>query len=227
MPLPDTSLPQPVRAYLERALPSPASVPVAMRIEQVGEMWLKQGARPRRFTATQEYAVSDVAFTWRARFPIALGLALRVVDRYAAGEGSLEARLLGVPVMRQRGPETSLGEALRYLAELPWAPYAMAANPHLGWRQLADGNVEVATNVGAKRAVVTIEFDSGGDVSGCRCGSRPYPQRGTFVDLPWSGSFSDYAVLGGVRLPTRAQVRWELPAGPFTYWRGTFTAVRL
>ena len=42
---------------------------------------------------------------------------------------------------------------------------------------------------------------------------------------PWAGSFSDYAELGGIRLPTKAEVRWELEDGPFTYWRGEITAV--
>src|SRR5581483_409318 len=55
-------------------------------------------------------AAREVAFTWQARFPLAPLLFLRVVDRYAGGAGSLEARLLGVRMMRQAGPETTLGE---------------------------------------------------------------------------------------------------------------------
>jgi hypothetical protein len=39
--------------------------------------------------------------------------------------------------------------------------------------------------------------------------------------------FSDYAEVGGVRIPTRAEVHWELPDGPFTYWRGRVTALEL
>jgi hypothetical protein len=51
------------------------------------------------------------------------------VDRYASGEGTLEGRLFRlVPVMRASGPELSVGEAMRYLAELPWVPYGMLAN---------------------------------------------------------------------------------------------------
>jgi hypothetical protein len=40
----------------------------------------------------------------------------------------------------------------------------------------------------------------------------------TSVPTPWGGRFSDYRELGGIRVPTRAEVRWELPEGPFTYW---------
>jgi hypothetical protein len=60
--------------------------------------------------------------------------------------------------MRQAGAETSFGEALRYLAELPWVPHAMTANPQLEWRHLDEGTVEVAAEVGSERAAVRLAF---------------------------------------------------------------------
>jgi hypothetical protein len=223
----DASLPAQVLSYLERALPEREAVPAKVRVGQTGEMWLKPGANARRFSAVQDYAVREIAFSWRARFPLALLLSLRVTDRYEAGEGSLVARLLGLPVMRQAGAETSLGEALRYLAELPWVPHAMTANPQLEWRQLDEGTVEVAAKVGSERAAVRLAFDADGDITGARCEARPYPEGKTFTTRPWAGSFSDYARLNGVRVPTRGEVRWELPDGPFTYWRGALTSLQL
>jgi hypothetical protein len=46
-------------------------------------MWLKPGGRSMPFTAVEEFAVEEVAFSWRARFPIVPLVWLRVVDRYA------------------------------------------------------------------------------------------------------------------------------------------------
>lgn len=37
----------------------------------------------------------------------------------------------------------------------------------------------------------------------------------------------DLATTGGICVPTRAEVGWELPDGPFVYWRGTVTDVAL
>lgn len=213
--------------YLARALPEGGAAPARVRLCQEGEMRLRPGARPRRFAAEQEASVLEVAFDWRARFPVAPLLALRVVDRFAAGEGSLEARLLGLRAMRQAGPETSLGEAMRYLAELPWVPHALALNPHLERRAAGERAVEVSTLAGGRRAAVTLEFGADGDVAGSRAEARPYKRGKAFVPMPWSGSFSDYGVLGGVRLPRRAEARWELPEGPFTYWRGEITSFEL
>jgi Family of unknown function (DUF6544) len=157
--------------------------------------------------------------------PIAPFLSFNVTDFYAAGNGGLEARLLGlVPVMRQRGPETTRGELIRYLAELPWVPHAIRANRQLEWRELDGQTVEVATQVRAERVAVKLEFDPAGDIVHAYADSRPYPEGKTFVPRPWGGVFGDYRDLTGVRLPTTAEVSWQLPEGKFTYWRGEVTA---
>jgi hypothetical protein len=41
----------------------------------------------------------------------------------------------------------------------------------------------------------------------------------TSVLTPWGGEFGDYRALGGMRIPTRATVYWELDQGRFVYWR--------
>jgi Family of unknown function (DUF6544) len=221
-------LPQLVWRYLERSLPADHPVPRQVGVMQVGEMCQKPGGRWLPFTAVEKFAVEDVGFSWRARFPIAPLVSLRVVDRYAAGEGLLEARLLGrLRVLHARGQEVSEGEALRYLAELAWVPHAILANRQLEWRALDAGAVEVATRVGTARVAARLEFDEGGDIVGTWCDARPYREGKTSVRRPWAGRFGDYAVVGGIRIPTRGEVRWELPDGPFTYWRATITSLEL
>jgi hypothetical protein len=70
------------------------------------------------FRAIHHIAVDRVAFSWEARFPLLGPLSVNVVDEYADGGGNLEVRLLGLPLQRDRGPETVAGKAMRYLAEL-------------------------------------------------------------------------------------------------------------
>jgi hypothetical protein len=222
-----SDVPALVRRYLTRALPSGEEMPGRVRVEQSGEMWRKPGGRALRFTAIEEFAIEHVAFSWEARFPILPFVSIRVVDRYGAGEGLLEARLLGLRVMRQHGQETAEGEAMRYLAEIPWVPHAMIANRELEWRGLDAQSVEVATGVGSARVAVRLEFDAAGDVVRAFSDARPHPEGKATVLRPWGGEFSAYAVIGGIRVPSRAEVHWEFPDGPFTYWRGTVTSLSL
>lgn len=224
----EMELPALAQRYLTRALAPGGSVPRTVRIAQMGEMWLKPGGRPLPFTALDEFSVAEVAFSWRARFRFLSLVPLHVVDGYAAGRGRLEARLLGlVPVMRQSGQAASEGEAMRYLAEIPWVPHAMLVNRQLEWRELDTQRLEVATSVGAARVAVELGFDVAGDIVSASAQARPHPEGKTTVRRPWGGRFSDYEVIGGVRIPTEAEVHWQLPEGPFTYWRGTITSVEL
>lgn len=224
----EAEVPELVRDYLTRVLPAEGSIPGQVRVTQVGEIRQKPGGRWLRFSAVEDFAVEEVAFSWRARFRLAPLVSLRVVDRYADGEGQLEARLLGlVPVLRARGHEVAEGEALRYLAELGWVPQAIVANRRLEWRELGARAVEVATKVGSTRVALRLEFDAAGDLIGAATDARPRTVGKRIVPTPWAGSYSDYVAFHGIRVPARAEVRWELEDGPFTYWRGRLTSLEL
>jgi hypothetical protein len=215
-----------VRRYLEGVLPPGERFPRTVRITQTGQTWRKPGGHALPFTAVEEFAVEEVAFSWQAEFPILPLVSMHVLDGYAAGQGRLEARLFGLPFMRSGGPETAEGEAIRYLSELPWVPHAMTANPELEWSDMDARAVEVATKVGSRRVAVRLEFDETGHIAGASA-ERPRIEGRGIVRRPWTGTFGNFAVVGGVRIPTLGEVRWELPDGPFTYWRGTITSLEL
>jgi hypothetical protein len=219
------ALPPLVQRFVERNVPHDQALPATVRLRQEGEMQLNPG-RWLPFQAEQDASVERIEFAWRARFLIAHLIRIRVHDWYRGGEGALEVRLLGFPLQRIRGPVVARGEAMRYLAELAWFPYAMVANPELEWHELDEATVEVATQIASVRPAVRLHFDSEGDVVAATADARPRAVGGNVVDTPFRGDFADYQVVGGVRVPTRAEVRWELPEGPFTYFRGQLVDLR-
>lgn len=220
----DARLPELIRAYLERSL-AEGVAPQRVRIWQEGLMWKAPGAKPQPFTATEDFAVDRVEFSWRARFPIVRPVALHIVDEYRDGSGRLTVRLLGCPLVRARGPEVAIGEALRYLAELPLVPYAMVYNRQLRWRDVDRLAVEVSAVVQGQPVAVRFDFDESGDLVRASTPKRPHARKGGGYDLlPWGGDYRRYEVLGGMRMPTEAEVSWRLPEGRFVYWRGTVTS---
>jgi hypothetical protein len=216
-----TELPELVRRYAEAVLDDAARPVKRMKLTQTGEMHLKPGGRTLRFDATEEFAADSVEFAWRARFPIFGPLAMRVTDSYQPPDGLLEVRVLGLPIRRNRSPELASGEVLRYLAEIPWVPHAVVANRQLQWRSVDDVTVEVSTEVRDQRVALQLVFDDDEIVR--TVAERPRLEAGGAITR-WVGEFADYQVFGGIRMPTRGEVRWELPEGPFTYWRGTVTS---
>ena len=186
---------------------------------------LKPGAKPRRFRASEEFAIDRVAFAWRAHFPVVGPLGLRVTDSYDGRDGLLEVRLLGLPLQRNRGAEIVQGQVFRYLAEIAWAPPAILANIHLDWREVDGRTVEIATDAAGKRIAVRLRFNERGGIEQTAA-ERPRAEAGGAL-TPWIGAYGDYRQLGGICVPTRGEVRWELDDGPFTYWRGRLTSLEL
>jgi hypothetical protein len=216
----ERSLPDSIAGHLGQVLPAAVEVPSRIQLTQTGEMVRRPGEKPLEFSAVQDYAVQSVEFEWRAAFGPNRLVRLMVVDRYRDGVGSLAARVWGlIPVVRSSGPEVDRGEAMRYLAELPWVPHAIRSNPELSWRELEDGSAEVSTLVGGRAASVRLSLDEMGLIRGAT-GIRPRLAGKTAIETPFVGHFGDYVEVGGIRIPGSAEVSWELPEGPFTYWRG-------
>lgn len=217
-------LPELVQRYLERALAAGANRAQQVLITQTGEMFRKPRARALHFTATERFAVDRIAFSWEARFPIAPLISLEVHDGYEHGRGVLRVRALGLPVQTQSGRDVDVGEVYRYLAELPWAPQAMAQNPALDWREVDERIVEVTVKLDDEQPRVRFEFDDAGEIVRCVADSRPGTVMGRSLSAPWGGDFSEYKTLGGIRMPTRGEVYWELPQRRFVYWRGEISS---
>ncbi|MEZ5721951.1 MAG: DUF6544 family protein [Paracoccaceae bacterium] len=129
-----TDLPAAVQGFAERGLAG-ARPGAAVRLTQAAEMRLDRGATWTALSARQTIAAAEPGFAWVAEMKIGPIPAVRVIDSYVDGAGRLEIRGLGaVPMGSDTGPEATLGEAQRYLAELPgrrmrFSPTARSPGP--------------------------------------------------------------------------------------------------
>ena len=154
-------------------------------------------------------------------------LLVRVIDAFTNGIGRLEVRLLGsIPVGKENGPLVDHGEAMRYLAELPWAPDAILLNRQLHWQVLDDGTVEVRLPMSPKDAVVWFELDEQGDFAVMRAKDRySGMENGAPVFKEWEGHFTNYARVGDRRIPVQGEVGYVVKGEYQPYWRGTITGL--
>lgn len=215
-----TALPPLLQDYSTRALANADTGKRCVRIEQTGAMRKVPGGAWMPFIATQHNALASPSFVWNARFR-----AFRVADTLVDGAGTLEARLLGfLPVAKDVGPGTTRAQLLRYLAEVVWFPQAISDNPRLSWQQLGELEVQGILQNRGQCVELRFRFDGNGDI--CQVeGIREREVEGMHAPTPWTGYFSDYKVLGGVRIPTSGEVQWQLDSGPFMYWRGTVNSL--
>ena len=216
-------LPSLVADFARRAGVEPGAGLRLASFAQDGELRLRKGGRFTRTVAWQVVALGRAGFLWDARQSLGPVQHLRVVDAYVGAEGVLEARLFGsVPVARMSGRDLALGEAFRYLAELPWAPDAILGNPELAWRVTGPDRVEVRLATQGGTARVTFRFDAAGDIVGMEASGRPARDAaGMNATLDWRGTFADYRQIGPRRLPEYGEVGYVWPGtGYEPYFRG-------
>ncbi|MCB2110073.1 MAG: hypothetical protein H6895_07050 [Defluviimonas sp.] len=226
VPGPRRDLPDIVYAFARKGLADPETPPQRVILRQSALLRLKRGGKFVPLAVWQTIALGSPGFVWEAHRPGILPK-IRVLDCYVEGHGRLEARVLGsIPVARDQGAEIDLAEAMRYLAELPWAPDAILGNPSIKWRTVGTARVEAALDLPGGAARVTFGFDAAGDIVEVTARDRPAGRdaEGRRAFLDWRGSFSDYREIGNRRVPMQAEVGYDYPEGYEAYYRGTVTA---
>ncbi len=218
-----TDLPPEVVALASRLGARPDGASRFAAFTQSGQMWRTPGGKPMDFTARQTMCVGATGFLWRARMGSPVSVV--VADYFVTGVGGLDVRLLGAYSLARMvgGAAVNQGEALRYLAELPWNSDAILANRSLDWRIVGANRIAVATGVGADRGEVTFDLDERGLVVRASAPSRIYSAKGGATARPWHGRFWDYQHIGGRFMPLQGEVAWVLDTGDFVYWRGCLT----
>ncbi len=223
-------LPQIVRAFAEK---NGGGANVALRalvVTQAAELKLGRDKPWVVTPAMQHIGLGTSAFVWSARQGGEVVPKVTVIDSFVGGRGLLQAAVLGAfRVAHAEGPVADRAEAMRYLAELPWAPDAILGNPEIEWRVVGDNMVEAVLPLSPNPARVSFRFGDHGDILEMHAEDRPEEgPDGTIVSREWRGLYKDYQRIGGRRIPTGGEVGYvDDFAGYDPYWRGRITAYQL
>lgn len=200
--------------------------PTIVVAQQVAEMRLEPDQPFFNIRASQVFGTRAPGFVWHAHGMMKGIIPVEIVDALVDGQGFLEARIAGsISVAKASGPATDLGEAMRFLAELPFNPDAILNAPALNWTVVGPRSVMVSINTTGGEATVRLDFDPNGDIVGIEAADRPRMVGDTVIPTGWVGRFADYIRIGAYRLPRTGEIAWILPAGEFVYWRGGMTSL--
>lgn len=218
-------LPAPVVRYFEFALaPRQPRIRVA-RMHQKGTFATKRDAWSP-FDATEVFTVTPPGFVWDARIRMSPLMSVRVRDSLVDGVGAMHGEVAGlVPIVDQHGTrEIAAGTLLRYLAEAPWLPTALLPAAGVEWTPIDDETACASLEHAGVQVSMEVHFGPRGEIA--RITADRYREvDGRSVLTPWEGRFSDYIVVDGMRVPSRAEVGWHLDDGWFPYWRGVVDRV--
>ena len=217
-------LPLAAQRWLERALPAGTPTPTHVAVSQAGT--LESDARWLEFRSESTYRADPLIFEWRARLRIMLGMWAIATDGHADGDGWGGAKLWGLMSIGGRsGPEVHAMQLIRNLAELSWLPDLALAEPGLRWVDEGEDAFELRVDAAEREVVVRFDLDGSGDVIRASSPARPYDVPGGFEDAPWRYDLSDHRDLGGARVPVSVVATYELPEGPWEYYRAELTDI--
>jgi hypothetical protein len=210
------SLPQAAQRWLNRALPPDYTFPTTIVIEQEGSMDLRNGWTP--FTASGVYKGNPLAFTWRARFPMATGIWFLAEDGHEDSRGWGGIRWWGIiPMGKRTDAEVFASQMVRNLGELPWLPGFALTDSTLIWNETDETTFEVIKKTEDEELLVHFEINQQGDVIRAYSPARVYDIPRGYAEAPWYYDFSDHQEFNGVRMPGSATATFEKSDGAWEY----------
>jgi hypothetical protein len=213
-----SALPAPVRPWIETSGAATRPRARTVRLRQRGDMRAALGAPWMPVVAEQYFTLDDPAFVWRVDATLFGFFPFAGRDSYSAGHGRMlikAASLLNV--VDASDDKIAHGAMLRYLAESIWFPSA-ALSPLIQWEAIDAAHAKATLHHAGRVAEAVFSFDDHGHVLGIR--AERYLGGGIEAKLtPWVAVCSEWQRMEGIEVPTRGEVSWELPEGPFSYYR--------
>jgi hypothetical protein len=222
------SLPAPVQRYFQTVLKESSPMIASAQFRHSGTFNMGETeANWQRFESDQTVITHAPGFDWDGRIRIVPGLNVHVHDAYVAGEGVLQAKLLGIFTLANMrgGQELAQGELMRYLAEAVWYPTALLPSQGVLWQAIDSNSARATFSDGDNTVSLDFHFNAEGLVDAIRTDSRPRTVAGKSINTPWLIRVWNYQFHQGLRVPAEGEVAWVLDNGTYPYWRGRIDSV--
>jgi hypothetical protein len=216
-------LPAPVERYFRLVLDEGQSMVSGVRARHTGTVNVGETTdRWKPFVSDQLVVTRRPGFDWNGTVAMMPGLPVRVHDAYAAGEGVLHARVLGLfTVVDVRGTgDVAEGELMRFFAEAAWYPTALLPSQGVRWEPADDRSAYATLEEGDTSITMLFTFNERGLIDAVRAEERGRMVGGRTVPTPWQGRFWNYDERAGMLVPLDGEVAWLPPEGEKPYWRG-------
>lgn len=202
---------------------APAGRPPArqVRLDQVGWFRTAPDQGWSGLDARQVLRGDRPALAWSGRVSQNPLLWIWALDTYREGQGRFDARLYGLFTAAQgQGPAVDASSLLRWAAEAPWLPGALAPRPGLAWSPGPEpGSARVSLTRGEIQVSGVFYFGDQGLITRFVTSDRFRDVDGQPQRQDWEVVYGDWRDLGGGLIPTQGEARWLSPGGPFAYVR--------
>jgi hypothetical protein len=188
-----------------------------VRLKQKGEMRLKPGGKWMPFTAVQYFDVNHPSFNWQTQVNMMPLITLNGRDRFDNGTGSLLIKILGLFTVARAedGEKVNSSTMIRYLAETCWFPTA-ALRAYIRWEAMDSASAKATMSYKGLTVSGIFRFNEAGDMTTFTA-MRYYGTGEKAALEKWVVQTEDWKLFGGMRIPYKSKVSWQLAAGEFNW----------
>lgn len=212
------SCPEPVRAYLRKAMGDSKQLIHFARIKQVGEFRTSPDGEWSPSRADGHYLATKPGFIWKARFGGSIIPSKIAWLELLNGKGFGSVKFLGLfTLLNPSGHEADTSLLTRYLMESIWFPTALLPSNLLRWNPIDDHRAEAVLHYGSIHVSAIFEFNENHDVIRIVTEDKYRDFRSSFEKATFTLNCSDHADFDGMRIPSTVEFVWNLPKGDFSY----------
>lgn len=150
------------------------------------------------------------------------GVPFEAFHRYVGPSATFQVKVASlVTVAAASGPEMDRSETVTFLNDMAALAPATLLSPAVRWEAVDDRTARATYTQGAQTVRAELAFDEAGWLVGFWSDDRRMasPDGRSFEAARWSTPLHDHRAYGPVRLASRGEARWRLPAGEFEYAR--------
>lgn len=204
-------LPEPVQRYFKYALKDGQEHIKFVRLKQVGKFRMKENQSWMPIKAEQYFTTEDPAFIWRVKLAMVPFIWIEGRDMYYQGRGNMLIKLLStITVADAAGSEMDISSLIRFLSEAPWFPTALLPSDYIEWKEIDSNSAQVVIKHKGYTASGIFTFNEKGEIIKFVTNDRYMEVDGKYFKEQWGGYYRNYQEINGIKIPTEAEVEWNL-----------------
>jgi len=204
-------LPEPVQRYFRYALTDGQSYTSYVRLRHGGSFKTAPGKKWVDIKGEQYFTAETPGFLWKGKTSL-----FTARDMYIERKGRLAVSLFSLfKVVDEQGEHVDQAELLRWLGESVWFPTNLMPRENLQWTAIDSVKAKVTFDYNGISVYYIVHFNEQGQIT--KLETERYKENGR--KEKWVGVVSDYKEIGGMRVPTFIEAKWELDKGTYSYAR--------
>ena len=212
-------LPEPVQKWLVWSGSVGKAEVRSMYLEQSGQIKLKPEQKHWTPAKAQQYSTFEPPeFTWKVDMKLAPGTHISGKDVFRNGRAQMRIKFDGImPLSKtENSSKTNQSSLQRYLMELSCCPPA-ALSSYVSWQRVDETTATAMMELNGVSGTADFHFNVRGELESVKALRYKDSNEGAKMMLCTANILS-YMEAGGIKVPSKMEIVWDLPEGPFTWY---------